>query len=72
MAKHALPRALLVILLVRCNGLLQILLELCFLKSMTLETQTIAALARKCDRYRKIRERFFGEDAAKESGAKAP
>jgi hypothetical protein len=27
-AKHALPRALLVILLVRCNGPLQILLEL--------------------------------------------
>jgi hypothetical protein len=56
--------------LIRCNYVLQILLELCFLKSMTLDAETIAALARKCDRYRKIRERFFSEDASKESGAK--
>ena len=57
--------------LIQCNYVLQILLELCFLKSMTLDAETIAALARKCDRYRKIRERFFSEDASKESGAKA-
>ena len=57
--------------LIQCNYVLQILLELCFLKSMTLESETIAALARKCARYRKIRERFFGEDAAQQSGAKA-
>jgi hypothetical protein len=57
--------------LIQCNYVLQILLELCFLKSMTLEEETIAALAKKCDRYRKIRERFFSDDAAKEQGAKA-
>ncbi len=57
--------------LIQCNYVLQILLELCFLKSMTLEEETIAALAKKCDRYRKIRERFFSHHAAKEQGAKA-
>jgi hypothetical protein len=51
--------------LIQCNYVLQILLELCFLKSMALEEDAIAALARQCDRYRKIKERFFRGDAPK-------
>jgi len=37
---------------------------------MTLDAETIAALSGKCDRYRKIRARFFGEDGATASAAK--
>ncbi|HEY0872717.1 MAG TPA: HEPN domain-containing protein, partial [Vicinamibacterales bacterium] len=54
--------------LIQCNYVLQILLELCFLKSMALEEEAIAALARPCDRYRKIKERFFRDEAAKNLG----
>jgi hypothetical protein len=57
--------------LVQCNYVLQILLELCFLKSMSLDSETITALAKKCERYRKIRERFFSDAAAQAPAAKA-
>ena len=47
--------------LVQCNYVLQTLLEFCCLKSMALDAETITTLARTCDRYRKVKERFFSE-----------
>ena len=45
--------------LVRCNYVLRILLELCFLKSMSIGSSEILALASRSSRYGQIRERFF-------------
>ena len=50
--------------LVRCNYVLRILVELCFLKSMGMDGVTIAQLAKACVRYRQIRRRFFASPAA--------
>ena len=45
--------------LMRCNYVLRILLELCFLKSMSMDAVTIETLAKGCERYRQIGRRFF-------------
>ena len=45
--------------LVRCNYVLQTLLELCFLKSMSIDAEDIKAIADKCFRYQQVRHRFF-------------
>lgn len=50
--------------LVRCNYVLRILVELCFLKSMGMDGVTIAQIAKACERYRQIRRRFFASPAA--------
>ena len=44
---------------IRCNHVLRILLELCFLKSMGMTAEEIVGLSAKCSNYRQIRERFF-------------
>lgn len=45
--------------LIQCNYVLQILLELCFLKSMTLEEETIAALAKSAIAIERSGNGFF-------------
>jgi hypothetical protein len=45
--------------LLRCNSVLIILLELCFLKAMGMDAAQIQKLARGCGRYAQIRDRFF-------------
>jgi ApeA N-terminal domain 1 len=49
--------------LVRCNYVLRILLELCFLESMSMDAVTIETLAKGCERYRQIGRRFFATTA---------
>jgi hypothetical protein len=50
--------------LVRCNYVLRILLELCFLKSMSMDAVTIESLAKGCERHRQIKRRFFATTPA--------
>jgi hypothetical protein len=50
--------------LVRCNYVLRILLELCFLRSMSLDAVTIESLAKGYERYRQIKRRFFATTSA--------
>jgi len=57
--------------LLQCNFVLQTLLEFCFLQSMWLDGKAIAALAAKCERYRKVRKRFFPERAGRLAAATA-
>jgi len=45
--------------LIRCNWVLRILLDLCFLKSMAIDAEGIKQLAEGCERYRQIKQRFF-------------
>ena len=49
--------------LVQCNYVLRILLELCFLKSMSIGRDQITNLALRCDRYQQIKRRFFPDKA---------
>ena len=45
--------------LLQCNAVLRTLLELCFLKSMEIDTDGITRLAENCTRYGQTRRRFF-------------
>ena len=53
--------------LLQCNYVLTILLELCFLKAMGMDAAQIEELAKGCERYAQIRQRFFKQPATSPS-----